>query len=92
MEKRDAPLATALKAERERRSWSQSRLARELEVPERTIGRWEHGTSEPNHRMFERICELFGWELPYSRNSAKASKLSPSSTLALLEHDLARTG
>lgn len=28
---------------REARGWSQARLARELGLPERTVGRWERG-------------------------------------------------
>lgn len=54
-----------LRAERERRGWSQERLARELHfhcgrmVSPSTISRWENGSEVPKPLYRELLCEIF---------------------------------
>ncbi len=49
-----------LKQERERRGWSQARLAEEIDTSERNVGRWERGESHPSPYFREKLCTLFG--------------------------------
>lgn len=59
-------LGEAIRAERTRRSWSQSKLARLLETSEKNIHNWESGKVFPSYPLYARMCLLFGWELPYT--------------------------
>jgi transcriptional regulator with XRE-family HTH domain len=44
---------------REQKGWSQARLAREMEVPDRgTIGRWERGVHIPSGYYQEKLAQL----------------------------------
>ncbi len=49
-----------LKQERERRGWSQAKLAEEVGIDSTTISRWERGLSLPYPYYRQRLCELFG--------------------------------
>ncbi len=49
-----------LKVERERRGWSQSRIANEVGTTIRTVSRWEQGIVMPSPYYRERLCALFG--------------------------------
>jgi transcriptional regulator with XRE-family HTH domain len=44
---------------RERRGWTQERLAREVDVSVRAVGNWERGANVPKNRT-GRLVELFG--------------------------------
>jgi DNA-binding XRE family transcriptional regulator len=58
-------LAEAIKAEREKRGWSQSKLARKLDTGEKNVKNWEAG-KRPSFPLYARMCLLFEWPLPYS--------------------------
>ena len=49
-----------LKYERERRGWSQARVADEIGTTEKNVGRWERGVSYPYPFFREKLCTLFG--------------------------------
>ncbi len=49
-----------LKYERERRGWSQARIADEIGTTEKNVGRWERGVSYPYPFFREKLCTLFG--------------------------------
>lgn len=49
-----------LKAERERRGWSQQELAHRLNVTPNSISRWERGISSPSLYFRRQLCDLFG--------------------------------
>jgi uncharacterized membrane protein/transcriptional regulator with XRE-family HTH domain len=49
-----------LKQERERRGWSQARVAEQIESDPGTISRWERGISSPSPFFRERLCQLYG--------------------------------
>ncbi|MBA2677073.1 MAG: helix-turn-helix transcriptional regulator, partial [Ktedonobacteraceae bacterium] len=49
-----------LKYERERRGWSQARVADEIGTTEKNVGRWERGVSYPYPFFREKLCLLFG--------------------------------
>jgi transcriptional regulator with XRE-family HTH domain len=49
-----------LKVERERRGWSQSRIANAVGTTIRTVSRWEQGIVMPSPYYRERLCVLFG--------------------------------
>ncbi len=49
-----------LRKERERRGWSQAKLAQEIGTTAKNISRWELGTSFPYPYFRERLCVLFG--------------------------------
>ena len=49
-----------LRAERQRRGWSQTRVATALGTSAETVGRWERGVAMPSPYFRERLCHLFG--------------------------------
>ncbi len=49
-----------LKVERERRGWSQSRIANAVGTTIRTVSRWEQGIVMPSPYYREQLCALFG--------------------------------
>ncbi len=49
-----------LRKERERRGWSQARLAQEIGTTAKNISRWECGVSFPYPYFREQLCALFG--------------------------------
>ncbi len=49
-----------LKQERERRGWSQAKLAEEVGIDSTTVSRWERGLSLPYPYYREKLCTLFG--------------------------------
>lgn len=49
-----------LKNERERRGWSQSRVADEIGTSDKNVGRWERGEVYPSPYFREKLCILFG--------------------------------
>ncbi len=49
-----------LKAERELRGWSQSKIAELLGTTTRTVGRWERGEAVPHPHYREQLCTLLG--------------------------------
>jgi len=51
---------SSLKAERERRGWSQSDLAKKLGVGLSTVGRWEQGKSQPYPYHRKKLATLLG--------------------------------
>ena len=50
----------SLKAERELRGWSQSKIADLLGTTTKTVGRWERGEAVPYPHYREQLCTLFG--------------------------------
>src|SRR4051812_30541227 len=50
----------SLKAERELRGWSQSKIAELLGTTTKTVGRWERGEAMPYPHYREQLCTLFG--------------------------------
>jgi len=50
----------ALKYHREKRGWSQQKVAELVETSEDMVGRWERGISKPSPFYRERLCNLFG--------------------------------
>ncbi|GCE15040.1 helix-turn-helix domain-containing protein [Tengunoibacter tsumagoiensis] len=52
---------TRLKHAREKKGWSQARVATAIEAPdEATISRWETGKRVPSLHYQEKLCDLFG--------------------------------
>jgi transcriptional regulator with XRE-family HTH domain len=51
---------SSLKAERELRGWSQSKIAELLGTTAKTVGRWERGEAVPYPHYREQLCTLFG--------------------------------
>ncbi len=49
-----------LRQERERRGWSQGKIAEELGVDRVTVGRWERGVSQPYPYYRKKLSALFG--------------------------------
>lgn len=49
-----------LKHERERRGWSQAKVAEELGIDSTTMSRWERGISLPYPYYREKLCVLYG--------------------------------
>src|SRR5438270_10969773 len=49
-----------LRHEREKRGWSQSRLAELLGADTSMISRWECGDRKPDPLYQEKLCDLFG--------------------------------
>ena len=49
-----------LRGEREKRGWSQARVAQEIGTTAKNISRWERGTSFPYPYFRERLSALFG--------------------------------
>src|SRR5437588_814436 len=49
-----------LKVEREKRGWSQSKIAEALGTTVRTVSRWEQGIAVPSHYYRAQLCSLFG--------------------------------
>src|SRR2546421_5663174 len=49
-----------LRAERKRRGWSQSQIAKALGVSTRTVSRWELRLAVPYPYYREQLCALFG--------------------------------
>lgn len=52
--------SSSLKAERELRGWSQSKIAELLGTTTKTVGRWERGEAVPYPHYREQLCMLFG--------------------------------
>lgn len=53
------PQHNRLRQLREQKGWSQAKLAREMEVPDRgTIGRWERGIHIPSGYYQEKLAQL----------------------------------
>ncbi len=57
-------IGNIIKAERKKRGWDQSALARQLggEVRQQAISGWERGSSRPKREMVARLAELFEME------------------------------
>lgn len=51
--------ADNLKALRKSRKITQSKLAEEMGVDQRTISAWEKGVCEPSFTMLAKLCEYF---------------------------------
>src|SRR5579859_5766494 len=51
---------TLLRQERERRGWSQSRLAEEIGATSDMVSRWERGERGVDYIYQEKLCNLFG--------------------------------
>jgi len=49
-----------LKQERERRGWSQLKLAELVDTSFENISRWERGITSPQPHFREKLCDLFG--------------------------------
>ena len=49
-----------LRYERERRGWSQEKVAREIGTEKKSVGRWERGETIPSPYYREKLCDLFG--------------------------------
>lgn len=56
---------TRLKELREVAGYSQLTFSEEMGVAQSTIGNWESGTREPNHKMTMRIADFFGVSTDY---------------------------
>ena len=54
-----------LKELRASRKWTQSDLAKKLNVSQQTIGSWEVGRAEPNSDALAKIAALFGTSVDY---------------------------
>ena len=48
-----------LKAEREKRGWSQARVAQQIDTESVNVSRWERGFSSPSPYYREKLCKLF---------------------------------
>src|SRR5262249_41728223 len=49
-----------LKQERERRGWSQQKVAELVDTSFENISRWERGITSPKPHFREKLCGLFG--------------------------------
>lgn len=58
-------IGTRIKSIRTARDMSQTRLAAELGVRERTIARWEAGSNEPDSRYLIALAEMLGCSLEW---------------------------
>ena len=50
---------------RKSRQWTQSQLAKELNVGDSTIAMWENGSRTPTRAKYEAIADLFNVDLDY---------------------------
>jgi transcriptional regulator with XRE-family HTH domain len=57
---KDEEEAHPLKVERERRGWSQAKVAEAVNTTVRTVSRWEQGQALPYPFYREQLCQLFG--------------------------------
>src|SRR5450759_1850608 len=57
MSRKSNPL---LRFEREKRGWSQRRIAEQLDTSEDMVSRWERGERTPSPFFQEKLCALFG--------------------------------
>src|SRR6266481_3121850 len=71
-----------LKAERELRGWSQSRIAELLGTTTKTVGRWERGEAVPYPHYREQLCTLFG------KNAQQLGWLQDADEEAMQRQDL----
>ena len=62
MTRDDLGLGTAIRQARERRGWTQAELARELQVSQQTLSRWEAGRSSPGRRALEVLADALGMD------------------------------
>ena len=53
-------IAARIKAEREKKHWSISELARELQLSRSTVSQWEKGKYYPRPESIRQMCQLFG--------------------------------
>lgn len=60
-----SPLVRALKAERERRGWSQAYVASKLGCTRAQICEWENGRHTPTIITVVRWAAVFGWQLEF---------------------------
>jgi DNA-binding XRE family transcriptional regulator len=74
-ERRPSTLAEAIRIAREGEGMTQVRMGHLLDTSVTNIQNWESGRHEPSLYWFEKIAELFGWDLPYS---VTARLLGPS--------------
>lgn len=78
--------------ELEARDWSQSKLARELDVFKGTVGRWLADPDSPTHRTpnFEscrRLADLFGVDLKFVLDLVGIEGLDRTDELSRLQKD-----
>ncbi len=73
-----------LKQERQRRGWSQERLAEAIGTSRISVARWERGVSVPYPHFREQLCTLFGKDA-YELGLLPPAQPAPPSTPPLLE-------
>src|SRR6266699_523310 len=72
-----------LRHEREKRGWSQSRLAELIGTDTSMISRWERGARKPDPFYREKLCTLFGKdavELGFINTQPKVESSHPNTT------------
>src|SRR5262249_26184861 len=69
-----------LKQERQRRGWSQERLAEAIGTSRISVARWERGVSVPYPHFREQLCTLFGKDAYELGLLPPAQPASPSTT------------
>ena len=88
-----------LKAEREKRGWSQARVAQQIDTESVNVSRWERGFSSPSPYYREKLCKLFEKDaqdlgfLPAenSANVPQSQELVKSSVETLPQQELVKS-
>ena len=74
-----------LRHERENRGWSQSKLARLLNIDTSMISRWESGNRKPEASYQEKLCTLFG------KSAVELGFIAPKETSLIIATTLSTT-
>lgn len=61
----------ALKAERNRRGWSQQELADKVGVTQQNVGNWERGANMPKQAALDKLIEVLGQDSPIASTRLK---------------------
>lgn len=70
-----------LRQEREKRGWSQARVAEQIETDAANISRWERGYATPSPYFREKLCLLFGktaQDLGFVQDEQQGDEQQPS--------------
>jgi len=73
---RELPLSQAIRAAREAKGWSPTKLAAELGTSESLVRKWEKGTNRPSVDRVEDLSRVLGWSLPWDPDTGRKLSLA----------------
>lgn len=90
MDKQSTQVGLVISQIRNRHTWSQERLAREIGVTAKSVYRWEKGVSSPNRTSLQRILHLQSIDYLFNELTEKEKEIlglliennTPNKTLA----------